>query len=449
MANEDRKSLINVECCACHISLSIADATVNSDAKNEKAQYYCKDCKDATDEYAVDTESNESSCFLEDINQSRIESNRLINELINNMAELEKTSPDFLSLLPEVFGVTLPMPVGSRTISVSKTNQNNSDQGENGTKNTAIFSNQKVSNHQSTAVQPASADDDVGRQFICEECNFTYKRRNALKRHMVSKHGEVIVHKCPACPYECSEKNNVRMHFLLNHNQEKPFSCSECSFTSKRGCDLKRHIQDRHSDEKSFKCSRCSHQTKRKDSLKSHILKKHINPKIRKYAEFLIHDGETDKYICPKCSFSTPSYSVFAGHIITHSEVKRFACKNCDYKSHKKQQLKSHILFKHSVDKPYKCGQCSYQCVKKRAFTIHYLSKHDNSKKDKPYKCSECSYSTFLKTTLKQHSVVHSSERPFSCSLCNSSYKRKCELKHHVQSRHSNSYDSSDFVNVN
>ncbi|KAH9172727.1 hypothetical protein EDB89DRAFT_856972 [Lactarius sanguifluus] len=57
-----------------------------------------------------------------------------------------------------------------------------------------------------------------GRQYGCELCKKTFKRRQDLMRHVRDVHGPP--RQCPLCPYEWSRAYKIKAHLLKAHSDE-------------------------------------------------------------------------------------------------------------------------------------------------------------------------------------------------------------------------------------
>lgn len=84
-------------------------------------------------------------------------------------------------------------------------------------------------------------------------------------------------------------------------------------------------------------------------------------------------------------------------------------CPYCEYKS-LYNNLRRHIMFKHTGEKPFRCSFCS------KRFT--------------------------LKENLNAHIRIHTGEKPFQCTFCFMKFTLKGNLKKHIGKIH---YSSSSF----
>ena len=151
------------------------------------------------------------------------------------------------------------------------------------------------------------------------------------------------------------------------------FGCPFCQFTHKRNWAMKRHIL-RHTGEKPFSCNYCPYSYSRKDKLKEHTISKHSIPaKIECWfhwnrntcldlldliramilVKFLwlqtlpIKFGP-NQYGCPFCLSTQKTSWLIKRHILRHTREKPFGCQLCEYSSSRKDQLQSHMNYRHS-----------------------------------------------------------------------------------------------------
>ena len=63
-------------------------------------------------------------------------------------------------------------------------------------------------------------------QFHCSLCDYNFKHKQSLKRHLLVHSGEKSF-QCFHCDYSSNFKSNLKTHLLI-HLGEKPFKCSHC-----------------------------------------------------------------------------------------------------------------------------------------------------------------------------------------------------------------------------
>lgn len=65
---------------------------------------------------------------------------------------------------------------------------------------------------------PGQGSVSGGRQYGCDICKKTFKRRQELMRHVRDVHGSP--RQCPLCPYEWTRAYKVKAHLLKVHSDE-------------------------------------------------------------------------------------------------------------------------------------------------------------------------------------------------------------------------------------
>nr|XP_027239212.1 zinc finger protein 513-like [Penaeus vannamei] len=86
---------------------------------------------------------------------------------------------------------------------------------------------------QSAQVKPCSG----------KHCNCTCKTHKIVITHKKEHVGRI--HKCPHCEFTSKRSDNVRRH-MLRHTGERPHKCPHCDFSAKRPHSLKKHIENIH-----------------------------------------------------------------------------------------------------------------------------------------------------------------------------------------------------------
>ena len=136
--------------------------------------------------------------------------------------------------------------------------------------------------------------------FACSHCSEEFSDNGNLAKHMVGAHGlntEIpktedtyhlgVRYGCDQCTKVFSRKDKLHSHFLKWHknveeesngpevndskaSEEKPFGCSDCPKSFKHSTHLGRHKASTHSGV-SITCDECGKQFSRRDKLNVHI----------------------------------------------------------------------------------------------------------------------------------------------------------------------------------
>lgn len=112
----------------------------------------------------------------------------------------------------------------------------------------------------------------------------------------------------------------------------------------------------------------------------------------------------------------------------------KFQCKECIKTFSKKNNLKNHILAKHSNVEKYVCSICKKSFSYKQSFNRH-MNVHKVA--ISVYTCSDCGYSSQLKFMLTRHiKTVHVNENDrfsnISCVFCNQHCSKNNLSTHYV-----------------
>ena len=113
---------------------------------------------------------------------------------------------------------------------------------------------------------------DVAKKSILED-----EKRSANNREKKDFH-------CERCSYSAARKDTLKRHGVTAHGDDKKFKCERCSFSAARKDSLQRHGVSAHGDGKKFKCGipLCPYLTARKDNLKKHVESKHGNGRTQR-----------------------------------------------------------------------------------------------------------------------------------------------------------------------
>ena len=78
----------------------------------------------------------------------------------------------------------------------------------------------------------------------CDQCDYKTKRKDNLKKHIDSVHGDVR-YSCDQCYYKATKRTHLKTHIDSVHG-DVWYSCDQCDYKSKCKCNLKRHKEYGH-----------------------------------------------------------------------------------------------------------------------------------------------------------------------------------------------------------
>lgn len=115
-----------------------------------------------------------------------------------------------------------------------------------------------------------------------------------------------------------------------------------------------------------------------------------------------------------------------------HDAEKTFVCDQCDYKSTRLGDLKSHKKV-HSVEKPFKCDECNFETARSSDYKKHKRRRHPTLQPEvlRPFPCDQCSYRGATPFDLKNHQNIHSGLKPFKCDICEFQTAHPASLRRH------------------
>nr|XP_024215963.1 zinc finger protein Xfin-like [Halyomorpha halys] len=262
--------------------------------------------------------------------------------------------------------------------------------------------------------------------FVCEVCQRSYRSKTGLYVHKKYYCGKEAQFKCPYCPYKAKQTVNLKSHVMLKHQRgenfyilwrepplEHQFQCEACLkiYKSKAGFYL--HQKFDCGKEPQFQCPQCPHKSKRKGDLKRHMAT---------HFSAVIGNG----YCCDKCG---KNYS-YSGSLKRHQKYEcgkepQFQCPYCSHKAKHRSNLKSHMIYMHSL--PYVCTKCNKGYRIRQSLYSH--QKHECGK-DPQFHCPYCTYGAKQKASLKRH-IICVADFPYVCNRCNKAYRIKNSFYKH------------------
>uniref|UniRef100_A0A8D7ZTG6 Zinc finger protein 2 n=1 Tax=Culex pipiens TaxID=7175 RepID=A0A8D7ZTG6_CULPI len=133
--------------------------------------------------------------------------------------------------------------------------------------------------------------------------------------------------------------------------------------------------------------------------------------------------------ICELCGKSRPANQM-EEHMNKHRGVQPYACEvlGCVAKFYGAAGLKGHVKRTHSDDQ-LPCPECG------KVFTCETtLANHRKSHAEKPYACEICNLRVRVKSTLRQHMLVHTQQRDHVCKFCGKAFYANTVLTLHLRS---------------
>jgi len=107
------------------------------------------------------------------------------------------------------------------------------------------------------------------------------------------------------------------------------------------------------------------------------------------------------RFKCRDCEFKTNRKNNLQIHIKqVHLKIKDYECPDCDLKFAVKNNLNNHIKQVHLKIKDYECNNCDYTCSRKEHLQKHIKQVH---LKIKDHECPDCDYTCSEKGDLQKH----------------------------------------------
>ena len=147
-----------------------------------------------------------------------------------------------------------------------------------------------------------------------------------------------------------------------------------------------------------------------------------------------VHCDRTLKCTHANCRKVFKTQVALKSHLDIHEGIKNFVCSECGFAFRSKQEMKGHMLRKHShVKRSIPCEICGklfrHMSNLKSHFNIH------KQQSERQHRCKECNITFKSDVTLKTHMTLHDPSRPFKCSKCPLRYKNKVAFIIHILHR--------------
>lgn len=221
----------------------------------------------------------------------------------------------------------------------------------------------KTEAHYNNHIKVCLDSDPSARKFYCEICMKSFKENRHLSVHMNTHlpDDEKYKNNCSICNKNYSSVFSLRQHIKVVHINQSLFKCPYCSKEFSRKANLDSHLNI-HSIEKRYECEICSLKLKTKANLRVHKKLHSTDP--------------NDLVECKVCNKQFKTSNQLTNHMITHCEVKKFACRHCENVSYKRsKELQSHMLAVH-FNRKYSCKWCTRSFVSNSNFRKHKKTVH-------------------------------------------------------------------------
>ena len=273
----------------------------------------------------------------------------------------------------------------------------------------------------------------LSKPFMCEKCNATFTRKDHLKRHNDRSHeGKGLMSKCDGCSNSFDSLDNLQRHISICSHKDYKSEFLTIESQSNKMQKLSNILFGKTVSE-IWACKKCYNVFENKPSQQEHIQTCEVTEKESFW------NAENKNYRCPFCEkvLRTQHVVWFAGHLqechTTGGIEKKckpiFSCEICGKEFKLKSSLKVHQLI-HSSERPFKCNICD-KSYKISIELKNHMKKHNDAFE---YSCEFCAKQFKCKKILRYHLLSHVSEekKAHTCTECGYKFARKEHLKNHV-----------------
>ncbi|CAL4083838.1 unnamed protein product [Meganyctiphanes norvegica] len=269
------------------------------------------------------------------------------------------------------------------------------------------------------------------RIYNCDICDKHFSSPAHLSEHKIS-HSTLKKFTCSMCAKTFKRKNALLKHIRKFHNSEI-FKCS-CGkrFSTKKA--VQKHKDDGHCQEL-LNCSECGACYKTRISLDCHLL-------LHKFEQKNITNTKWP-YTCPICSEYFSSSTSLSNHISDKHSQETLRCHYCNKAFRTKQLLRHHLLRKHRYDPSSicTCSVCNKEFSMTKDLRRHMLSHNIGRFCD----CLVCGSKFKSFRLLQSHMKLHSQGKPYDCLICFIPFESLACLQEHLTNFHKLDIDDESF----
>ena len=267
------------------------------------------------------------------------------------------------------------------------------------------------------------AERDTSKNYACENCGKTFRRRDTMINHMRSCLNMRTV-MCTICDKRFNSRQCLSSHMVM-HETTKNFTCEYCGRAFKRLGSMKDHMKV-HLNEKRHKCTICGKGHNTSSGLSMHM-------KMHK---------TTKDYACEICGKVFKWRHSLRDHKITHLDEKRHQCTICGKGFHTSSKLSSHK--KYCNNDGQECTVCHEVILGGRRLFQRHMKIHPIE-----YPCEICGKTFNRKESMKRHTAIHLNERQHQCAICDKAFNTSSQLGMHRNRVHKNSTGDIKDIDVN
>ena len=248
-----------------------------------------------------------------------------------------------------------------------------------------------------------------------------------------------MIAKCDLCPFTTRFNSKLKLHRLAVHSELKPWPCTfpGCNYRAGQKVHLKQHSLSHEATlelRKPFLCTfeGCDYRATAKFTVTEHVNRKHT-------------PNRTWDFQCVLCSSRFFSQTGLTAHIRNHVKEKGHKCNICDYTTHHRSYLPSHVRDVHQRLRTFTCTHpgCNFSTYYKSGFTQHSKRHDPNLLVRLPAACSypDCDYRARDGSRLREHTFrCHNPSRTkgFPCNFCAKAFYEESSLTNHINRAHLN-----------